>query len=263
MRERNDELKAALKAVIEEVGSMHALGRLIDISQQAISQWDRVPAKHIIEIERATGVPRNALRPDLYRGYGSVDEAIAFIKAAGYRVTKLRAARKKSNGQTQSPALNAIGKPFGANYDPNYRMHYKPSYGHLRAPYGPSMRFVGDPPETDERHKRGRRSPSTPLLDGQPGGSARNIRNWKDLPDSSTARAARSIGGEYRIRRWKSGTTGEISYTISYRSSVQDWDEVDYPRGKPGTLNEAKRLAEEDHAQRWQSATSDPKGAAL
>src|SRR5215471_11459004 len=188
MREASDELRTALKTTIEEAGSMRALGHLIGVSQQAISQWDRIPAKHIIEIERATGVPRNVLRPDLYRGYGSVDEAIAFIKAAGYRVTKPHAARKKSNGQTQPPALNAVGKPFGANYDPNYRMNYKPGYGHLRAPYGPSMRFVGDPPKTDEGRKHGRRSPSAPLLDDQrqSEGTARNIRNWKDLPDSST-----------------------------------------------------------------------------
>jgi DNA-binding transcriptional regulator YdaS (Cro superfamily) len=253
MREASDELRTALKTTIEEAGSMRALGHLIGVSQQAISQWDRIPAKHIVEIERTTGVPRNKLRPDLYQGYRSIDEAVAFLETAGYRV-KPRAARKKSNGQTQPPALNAIGKPFGTNYDPNYRMNYRPSYGHLRAPYGPSMRFVGDPPKTDEGRKYGRRSPSAPLLDGQSGGSARNIRNWKDLPDISTARAARDLGGEYRIRRWKSGATGEITYTISYRSSVrsnvQDWDEVDYPRGKPGTLSEAKRLAEEDHAQR-------------
>jgi hypothetical protein len=45
--------------------------------------------------------------------------------------------------------LNAVGKPYGANYDPNYRLKYKPSYGHLRYPYPFTMRFVGDPPNYD------------------------------------------------------------------------------------------------------------------
>jgi hypothetical protein len=45
--------------------------------------------------------------------------------------------------------LNAIGKPYSANYSPNYRMNHRPSYGHLRAPYPTTMRFVGDPPNYD------------------------------------------------------------------------------------------------------------------
>jgi hypothetical protein len=64
------------------------------------------------------------------------------------------------------PGLNAIGRPFSTSYDPAYRMKYKPSYGHLRAPYGPSMRFVGDPPKTYNGHRRRRRQPPpVPLLD--------------------------------------------------------------------------------------------------
>jgi transcriptional regulator with XRE-family HTH domain len=77
-----------------------------------------------------------------------VDEALAVVKAAGYRVTKPRAFKSKVKASA-SLGLNAIGKPFSPQYDPRYRMKYKPSYGHLRAPYGPDMRFVGDPPVTE------------------------------------------------------------------------------------------------------------------
>jgi len=35
-------------------------------SRSAISQWDRVPAERIVEIERITGIPRHQLRPDLW-----------------------------------------------------------------------------------------------------------------------------------------------------------------------------------------------------
>ena len=54
-----------------------------------------------------------------------------------------------TNKQTRSLGLNAVGKPYGANYDQNYRMRHKPSYAHLRWPYPFTMQFVGDPPNYD------------------------------------------------------------------------------------------------------------------
>jgi DNA-binding transcriptional regulator YdaS (Cro superfamily) len=45
------------------------LGRLLGISHQAISLWDRVPPERLVDIEVLTGVPREVLRPDLYRGF--------------------------------------------------------------------------------------------------------------------------------------------------------------------------------------------------
>jgi hypothetical protein len=69
--------------------------------------------------------------------------------------------RKSKIKATVPLGLNAVGKPFSPQYDPNYRMKYKPSNGHLRAPYGSEMRFVGDPPKTnDERRKHRRRTAS-------------------------------------------------------------------------------------------------------
>ena len=54
----------------------------------------------------------------------SLSKALCIVKAAGYRVTKPK---------TKAPArtLNAIGKPYGANYDPNYRMKYRTSLAFL------------------------------------------------------------------------------------------------------------------------------------
>ena len=60
--------------------------------------------------------------------------------------------------------LNAVGRPYGPSYDPGYKMKYKPSYGHLRFPYGPSMRFVGDPPDAGEKRTRHREPKPAPLL---------------------------------------------------------------------------------------------------
>jgi hypothetical protein len=85
----------------------------------------------------------------------ALDEALA--AACGEREMK----------PTAPLGLNVIGKPFSPNYDPTYRMKYKPSYAHLRHPYGFSMRFVGDPPpKAENRHRpRRRQPPPAPLLD--------------------------------------------------------------------------------------------------
>lgn len=38
----------------------------LNISKQAVSAWQRVPAERVIEVERLTGVPREKQRPDIY-----------------------------------------------------------------------------------------------------------------------------------------------------------------------------------------------------
>jgi DNA-binding transcriptional regulator YdaS (Cro superfamily) len=53
------------------VGGAVGLSKLIGITSQAVSQWKRVPAERVIDVERATGVPREELRPDLYRRSGN------------------------------------------------------------------------------------------------------------------------------------------------------------------------------------------------
>jgi len=58
--------RGLLKA-IEATGSARELARRIGVSYQAVQQWTRVPAHQIIAVEKATGVPREELRPDLYR----------------------------------------------------------------------------------------------------------------------------------------------------------------------------------------------------
>ena len=56
-----------LKLAIERAGSVRKLARMLGISMQAVVKWKTVPAHRIIPVERATGVPREELRPDLYR----------------------------------------------------------------------------------------------------------------------------------------------------------------------------------------------------
>lgn len=43
------------------------LARRLGITSQAISQWKKIPAERVVDIEAVTGIPREQLRPDLYR----------------------------------------------------------------------------------------------------------------------------------------------------------------------------------------------------
>lgn len=57
--------KAALEKAFKAIRPSH-LARQIGVTPQAIAQWDRVPVKHVLSVERITGVPRHELRPDIY-----------------------------------------------------------------------------------------------------------------------------------------------------------------------------------------------------
>ena len=63
------ELKAAALAKAKDaVGGNTGLARAMSggITPQAVSQWKQVPAERVLDVERATGVSRHDLRPDLY-----------------------------------------------------------------------------------------------------------------------------------------------------------------------------------------------------
>lgn len=49
------------------VGNKSELARRLGVKVQSIQQWKRIPAERVIDVERVTGIPREELRPDLYR----------------------------------------------------------------------------------------------------------------------------------------------------------------------------------------------------
>jgi TorA maturation chaperone TorD len=55
-----------LHEAIRAVGGVTELARRIGISQPSVSNWTRVPAERVQEVENASGVTRLILRPDLY-----------------------------------------------------------------------------------------------------------------------------------------------------------------------------------------------------
>lgn len=56
-----------LEKAIETAGGVRALARKLGIRHSAILTWKRVPAHRMLEVEQATGVPREVLRPDFFR----------------------------------------------------------------------------------------------------------------------------------------------------------------------------------------------------
>jgi DNA-binding transcriptional regulator YdaS (Cro superfamily) len=57
---------SGIRQAIEAAGTVAALARKLGVTRSAIHQWVRIPAERVLDIERATGVSRQTLRPDLY-----------------------------------------------------------------------------------------------------------------------------------------------------------------------------------------------------
>jgi DNA-binding transcriptional regulator YdaS (Cro superfamily) len=53
------------------------IARELQITPQSVSDWERVPAERVLAVEKATGIPRWELRPDLYPRYDFEGEANA------------------------------------------------------------------------------------------------------------------------------------------------------------------------------------------
>jgi DNA-binding transcriptional regulator YdaS (Cro superfamily) len=62
MAEKDPALEKAIKAA----GTGNELALRIGVTPQALSQWDRVPPLRVIDVEKASGVSRYELRPDIY-----------------------------------------------------------------------------------------------------------------------------------------------------------------------------------------------------
>ena len=59
-------MRTPIEKAIKAAGGLSALSRELGIDRAGIRRWEAIPAKWIIQIEHATGVPREELRPDLY-----------------------------------------------------------------------------------------------------------------------------------------------------------------------------------------------------
>lgn len=58
-----------LKRAVATAGSQTAFAKMLGVGQAAVSKWlakDELPPKHVLRVERETGVPKEELRPDIY-----------------------------------------------------------------------------------------------------------------------------------------------------------------------------------------------------
>src|SRR5262245_40519497 len=137
---------------------------------------------------------------------------------------------------------NAVGKPYGANYDPNHRMNHKPSYGHLCAPYPTTMRFVGDPPNHDPNLRCFR-------------GDQCQTQRRKQQPKSEESAAA-TLGWKENVRKAEFTKRAPSGGRYILSPFLHCWN-VDYSEKKSRTrqqlgfaytLDEAKAIAEANNA---------------
>jgi DNA-binding transcriptional regulator YdaS (Cro superfamily) len=67
---REHDSDSALARAVRAAGSQSAFGRLIGKRQSVVNDWlrDETPldAKHVLTVERETGISRHELRPDVY-----------------------------------------------------------------------------------------------------------------------------------------------------------------------------------------------------
>lgn len=64
--------------LFESAGGATALAERLGIRQSVVSNWKargRIPAERVVEVETATGIPREELRPDLFRRSSTQDAA--------------------------------------------------------------------------------------------------------------------------------------------------------------------------------------------
>lgn len=58
-----------LRLAIEAAGgSKYALAKLLGVTPQSLNTWRRIPVQRLVDVERATGIPREKLYPELYVG---------------------------------------------------------------------------------------------------------------------------------------------------------------------------------------------------
>jgi Putative antitoxin of bacterial toxin-antitoxin system, YdaS/YdaT len=55
-----------LTDTLQETAKLAEIARQCKITRSAVSQWDQVPAKHVLRVESVTGISRHDLRPDIY-----------------------------------------------------------------------------------------------------------------------------------------------------------------------------------------------------
>ena len=60
-------LSRGLTEIRTTKGLQSALAKHLGVTRQAISDWPAVPIERLRDVEKFTGIPREKLRPDIFR----------------------------------------------------------------------------------------------------------------------------------------------------------------------------------------------------
>ena len=55
-----------VKKIIADLGGAQKVAALVGVSFQAVYQWKKVPAEHVLKISKALGVSPKKIRPDVF-----------------------------------------------------------------------------------------------------------------------------------------------------------------------------------------------------
>jgi DNA-binding transcriptional regulator YdaS (Cro superfamily) len=56
-----------IEAAVQHEGSRTAVAKKLGLTRQALDQWGgKVPAKHVLAMEKMSGIERYEIRPDIY-----------------------------------------------------------------------------------------------------------------------------------------------------------------------------------------------------
>ena len=59
-------ISTGLKLAIKAAGTEADLARKLNVTPQAVNKWNDVPLDRVLQVEKATGVPREKLAPQMY-----------------------------------------------------------------------------------------------------------------------------------------------------------------------------------------------------
>jgi DNA-binding transcriptional regulator YdaS (Cro superfamily) len=54
------------RTAIERAGGPRAVAPHVKLTRQAVAKWEVIPPKHVLTLERLSGISRYELRPDIY-----------------------------------------------------------------------------------------------------------------------------------------------------------------------------------------------------
>ena len=109
---------SGVEDAIRAAGGVGVLARSLGISQPAVSNWARVPAERVLQVEAITGVGRVRLRPDLYAepeiGPGVERDEIDLLRSREYDLLAALVGRTPSADLIRSlTRVEGDGTPLG------------------------------------------------------------------------------------------------------------------------------------------------------